>query len=584
VALEGTALDEPGRAFLRALRPGGVLLRDVNIESLPQVRGLVQQVKEAVGLGKGLSSLPLCAVLPDEGRVDRFGEADAPSPAQLGETWDAVKVREAGMVFGAACAQRGISVVFAPVLDVYEPGCAFPGIERASFGEDRDLVTAMGLAMADGLMEAGVVPVAKHYPGMGAARRPEGGGLFVIERDIPQLAELIYPFAEAVAQGIPGILVEHTAVPMLEQGPSESAHATPASMSSALIGRVLRENLHFRGVVVAGDLASKVLQGVRSAEEASVAALVAGCDALIYAEAEPKRIHAICEVIETAVREGVLTEERLAASRQRLDAWQTWLEHPHGLRASAPPSEEIPPNTVKTRYTVAPGDTLDALAKRAHASVDELMGWNSLESDKLKPGMELVLYERLDRGDEEEVEPGSLPPGSIEYTYKVRPGDALFDVARDFGVSAADIRTWNALSDSELREGQILRIYVSPEKDVELIAAEIHDGPKAQPPADLEGKRELETESEPGPEVKPDPKPAPAPTPGPETTSRAVVIHEVQPGESLGRIAGLHGVRRSDIIELNNITDPDKILIVRSCASPNADAVWRGALAFFRAP
>ena len=316
VALEGTALDEPGRAFLRALRPGGVLLRDVNIESLPQVRGLVQQVKEAVGLGKGLSSLPLCAVLPDEGRVDRFGEADAPSPAQLGETWDAVKVREAGMVFGAACAQRGISVVFAPVLDVYEPGCAFPGIERASFGEDRDLVTAMGLAMADGLMEAGVVPVAKHYPGMGAARRPEGGGLFVIERDIPQLAELIYPFAEAVAQGIPGILVEHTAVPMLEQGPSESAHATPASMSSALIGRVLRENLHFRGVVVAGDLASKVLQGVRSAEEASVAALVAGCDALIYAEAEPKRIHAICEVIETAVREGVLTEERLAASRQ----------------------------------------------------------------------------------------------------------------------------------------------------------------------------------------------------------------------------------------------------------------------------
>jgi len=112
--------------------------------------------------------LPVMVASDEEGGdVQRFAAllGALPSAATQARTQSAEQVRSAWVVYGTALEDLGIDVVFGPVLDV---GSA-PGIASRSFGDDPDVVTEFGRAVAGGLLEAGVMPVFKHFPGHGRA-------------------------------------------------------------------------------------------------------------------------------------------------------------------------------------------------------------------------------------------------------------------------------------------------------------------------------------------------------------------------------------------------------------------------------
>lgn len=562
IAVEGTALEPNAAAFLKKLQPGGVVLRQSNLADEAQTAALVRNIKQALGPGTGPWDLPLVAVEPESGRVDRFGSDPPVDAATLGREMDVERVTRIAESFGHACLARGISVVFAPTLDIYEGEEGLPDIAKSSFGSTQGIVTKMGLVFAEGIMAAGVIPVVKHYPGIGAARGKPGGGIPTIDRDVPGLASLMYPFAEAAGRGIPGVLVGHVAVPVLEANvgagtPVETAGASvedvkkrrPASLSPVLVRRVLRELWKFDGVVISADLSDSAALGGRAPEEAAVEALAAGCDAVVYLNPDARKIQALTVSIEKAVADGRLSSEDLETRVRRLEGWREWIKNPKGLVETQPesggvrlagnqpgetntqpgeePGEPSPPiadDTIKIEYVVRDGDTLEQVAAKCGVSAADIEKWNNMTESTLTPGAKLDLLVPADRSA------GTQAEGLERIEHTVAAGDTLFSVAEKYGVTVLDILKWNSLGDGNVGEGQVLALYL-PKK-------------KATPPPAV-------------------PPPAVPPAEKIETT-----LHEVQRGENLGRIAGMYHTTQKTLLELNNLSDPNHVVIGQKLKVP----------------
>ena len=98
-------------------------------------------------------------------------------------------------------------------------------------------------------------------------------------------------------------------------------------------------------------------------------------------------------------------------------------------------------------YTVRPNDVLGRIASQHGVSLRDLMQWNGLKTDLIKPGQELVVRQQL---ISQEVRGGE--------TYMVQPGDTLWELSRRFSVSVPDLQAWNGLKTDRIKPGQQLTV------------------------------------------------------------------------------------------------------------------------------
>ena len=96
-------------------------------------------------------------------------------------------------------------------------------------------------------------------------------------------------------------------------------------------------------------------------------------------------------------------------------------------------------------HTVMSGETLYSISRLYNVSVDSIMIWNKMASPALRPGQEIVVSA-----------PDSKSAGNTSKTYTVQSGDTLYSISRKFGISVADIRKMNQLTNDSLAVGQIL--------------------------------------------------------------------------------------------------------------------------------
>ena len=181
----------PGeRALFREARPCGLILFKRNCQDHPQIRGLVDSFREAVG-----SDDAFILIDQEGGRVQRLGPPRWPAypPARaFAKLYH--KNQRKGLAAVGACAELmgrdlaalGIDVDCAPVLDVPAPG-AHSIIGDRAYGDTPKQVSALGRAVAQGLLRAGVLPVVKHLPGHGRARVDSHKALPRIETDLDSL-------------------------------------------------------------------------------------------------------------------------------------------------------------------------------------------------------------------------------------------------------------------------------------------------------------------------------------------------------------------------------------------------------------
>lgn len=252
------------------------------------------------------------AVSVDEegGRVSRLAGVigSQPSARELAQTKTPDEVYGIALERGRAMRGLGITVDFAPVVDVTGESAA---IGDRSFGDDPETVTEYAGAYARGLRDAGVLPVLKHFPGHGRASGDSHTGAV----STPPLAELqnddLVPYRTLTAQPPVAVMVGHMQVPGLTGG--EQASLSPAAYN------LLRTEFGFGGLVYTDDLSSMAAINQQYGVAAAVLkSLQAGADVALWITTA--EVPAVLDRLEQAVAAGELSQAAVDASVQRVAA------------------------------------------------------------------------------------------------------------------------------------------------------------------------------------------------------------------------------------------------------------------------
>lgn len=131
-------------------------------------------------------------------------------------------------------------------------------------------------------------------------------------------------------------------------------------------------------------------------------------------------------------------------------------------------------NIAQKTHTVAPGQTLFAIAKLNNVSVEDIKNWNNLNSNDLNVGQTLLMSPERKRNNvqgnstqnkAQTEAAGNLnsgksdaPSGKVVHT--VEPSQTLFSISKIYNVAVDDIKSWNSLDGNTLEVGQKLTIKV----------------------------------------------------------------------------------------------------------------------------
>lgn len=249
--------------------------------------------------------LPLAVSVDEEGgRVSRLKSliGTAPSPKELARTQTTDQVRAQAAERGKKMHDLGITVDFAPVVDVTdEPDDSVIG--DRSFGDNPKTVTEYAGAYAQGLRDAGVLPVLKHFPGHGhgSGDSHKGG---VVTPPLPELInDDLVPYRTLVTNAPVAVMIGHLQVPGL------TTNDEPASLSPAAV-KLLREGTGyggppFNGPVFSDDLSSMAAISDRyGVAEAVLRSLQAGTDIALWVTTD--EVPAVLDRLEKALAAGEL--------------------------------------------------------------------------------------------------------------------------------------------------------------------------------------------------------------------------------------------------------------------------------------
>jgi beta-N-acetylhexosaminidase len=271
VGLPASGLDRATSARLRRLAPGGVILFGRNLETAEGTAALLAEV------GRLLPHPLLLALDQEGGRVSRLQPwiGTTPSAAALARG-GAGRASRFGRATARALRALGFNLDFAPVVDLC-PETAPNGIGDRSFGTDPSRVTELAGAFLDGLQAEGVAGCLKHFPGLGPTEVDSHERLPTAphERSRLNAADLV-PFRR-LAERAASIMVGHGHYPALDPTPD-----LPATLSFPTVGRLLREEIGFRGLVVSDDLEMGAVAPLDVEGSAAVRSVAAGCDLVLY--------------------------------------------------------------------------------------------------------------------------------------------------------------------------------------------------------------------------------------------------------------------------------------------------------------
>ncbi|SBT38026.1 glycoside hydrolase family 3 protein [Micromonospora auratinigra] len=280
----------------------------------------------------------IVAIDEEAGDVTRLESArgsSRPGNFALGAVDDVDLTEEVARDLGAELAAVGVTLDYAPDADV-NSNPANPVIGVRSFGADPALVARHTAAWVRGLQAGGVAACAKHFPGHGDTRVDSHHDLPRIGGDRARLdAVELAPFRAAVSAGVQAVMTGHLLVPALDP-------ELPATLSSRILGGLLRDELGFHGVVVTDAVEMRAVADRYGFAGAAVRALAAGADAICVGgeratEADARELR---DAVVAAVLAGELPEERLAEAAKRVGQLAAWsvaarADRPAGPRPGA---------------------------------------------------------------------------------------------------------------------------------------------------------------------------------------------------------------------------------------------------------
>lgn len=246
-----------------------------NIKSLSQVAVLNRQLTEFTL--KHMNTSPLLAVDQEGGHVARVATAPGvPSAFSVGLTNDSSLAFDLGLEVGKILKTYGFNMNLAPVLDLTDAkNKTFIGLR--AFSSTSNVAAEMGTQYSRGLLEAGVLPTAKHFPGMTSILGDPHREVVSSPRSTEQfLAEDVVPYLKYISLGSQtAIMMSHLIYPGLDSS------RTPAIYSRKISHDLLRTQMKYTGLVVTDDIQMRSHNSTTKTWTNAIDSLKAGADLLI---------------------------------------------------------------------------------------------------------------------------------------------------------------------------------------------------------------------------------------------------------------------------------------------------------------
>ena len=272
MGLSGFELNNLEKVQLLKPSIGGVILFTRNFKDIHQVKALIAAIRS-------LKSDLLIGVDHEGGRVQRFrkGFTHLPAMSKFGLVYDensqmaTEKVFSCGWILATELLQLGIDFSFTPVLDLDYGNSSAIG-DRA-FHSDPEVVTELAGSLMDGIHQAGMKCVGKHFPGHGYVKDDSHYNLPVDERPIEEIRRDMSCFKGMIDKGLDAIMMAHVLYSKIDDKPS--------GFSSKWIKDILKTEWRFDGVVFSDDLSMNGAHFIENNIERVRLSLESGCDMVL---------------------------------------------------------------------------------------------------------------------------------------------------------------------------------------------------------------------------------------------------------------------------------------------------------------
>ena len=277
-------------AAVRGSGWGGVVLTRADRLAPSRVAALVARLD---GGAPASGPRPLIAAAQNGGPESALPGLPPRSQPAEAATGDPTVAEDDALAAGRALRRLGVAMTLAPLADVDVPSGALSG---ELFGEDPVNVGRFTTAAVIGYAQAGEIAAVAHFPGEGAASSDPDSSPATVGGSLAALqARDLVPFA-AVAGRAPVVVMSNASYVAFDG-------VTPASVSASAIS-LLRNTLHFQGVIMSDDLDAALQPTAETPAGLAVTALRAGED-LLYIGGDPgEAAAAYAGVLSAARRDG----------------------------------------------------------------------------------------------------------------------------------------------------------------------------------------------------------------------------------------------------------------------------------------
>jgi beta-N-acetylhexosaminidase len=333
----GKELDAASADMFRRVQPGGFILFGRNIESAPQMRKLIDDLRD-------LSRIePIITIDQEGGRVSRLRLIgnEPPDAQQLRDKDDVDLIRRHGDITGRLLRLFGFNLDLCPVLDISFDDNADNSLRGRCYGKTVDQVVRNASAFNDAMRKQGIASCGKHFPGYTCAKSDAHFELPRIDRTRRELDENeLAVFCAFIGSGgspnrqvqvgaidpdrarLDSMMICHGWYPCLEK------EKIPASLSRRVITDLLRTEFGFDGLVMTDDLDMGAILNGYGLQDTIRLAIDAGNDLVMICHRIPE-IENVRNVLEALPRKQ--TDRGLGS----VSAFKKTIQPPHEFSEAA---------------------------------------------------------------------------------------------------------------------------------------------------------------------------------------------------------------------------------------------------------
>ena len=309
IGLDGFMPDETVMELIQTYKIGGFVIYENNVQGAEQLLRLVNALKT---MNAG-NEVPLfVAVAQEGGRANVIPREIRKLPAikYVAEDGDKNLLYEVANLTGRIIKSFGFNMNFWPVLDL---GGEVEGTALADrcISNNPTIVSSYSTHMINGLNDAGIIAIPKHFPGHGATK--SNGSAFIIPSTNKSVQRLeqgdLVPFRTVIDSGVDGILVGHINLSKLNL-------FAPASTSYKVVTKLLQERYGYKGVIIADNLSAPCVDIQYGIKSSVRKAILAGCDLMIIKDI--RKVKGVLEDIAKQIKKGNLDSQAIDLRVQKI--------------------------------------------------------------------------------------------------------------------------------------------------------------------------------------------------------------------------------------------------------------------------